>query len=200
MLWTGSADAVPAGWAICDGRVASKSDGSGTVTTPDFRDRVPVGVSPDHAVGTSFGQFSQTFTSAGGGAHSHNATTSSAGAHGHSGSTGSTALTVGQLPSHSHKTVVLSDTGTPIDQTQTSPIAHHGTYGENTEYILTGGSGTQWVGPSEAVGSGQGHVHTISTDGAHTHTVTVDAVIDHSHAVTINTAQPSLAVYFIMKV
>ncbi len=55
LLWSGVAEAVPAGWAVCDGRTVDLADGSGRVVTPDLRGRVPVGVSAAHALGSTFG-------------------------------------------------------------------------------------------------------------------------------------------------
>ena len=74
MLWYGAAATVPAGWAVCDGRQVDRSDDLGRVTTPDLRDRVPVGASDTHAAGSTFGAFQQTTAS--GGSHRHDVTVS----------------------------------------------------------------------------------------------------------------------------
>lgn len=57
-LWFGAVP--PAGWAICNGQTLAKSDGSGDVTLPDLRGRVPVGASADHALGEAFGATEKT--------------------------------------------------------------------------------------------------------------------------------------------
>jgi hypothetical protein len=54
--------AAPEGWAICDGAEVSRSDGAGTIATPDLRGRVAVGVSAEHALGAAFGQAAVTVT------------------------------------------------------------------------------------------------------------------------------------------
>ena len=200
-LWSGPEDTVPTGWAICDGRTVTASDGSRSFATPNFTDRAATGANPagSRPVGTAFGSFATTITTDPGGAHTHTASTSASGAHSHGGSTGPTGLSVAQLPSHNHHTAVLATSATALNASPQSPVAHQGTYGSNPQYILTGGSGA-WAGPSETVGSGAGHAHSIATDGSHTHPVTVDGAAAHSHAATINVAQPSLALYYIMKI
>lgn len=44
LLWYGDAAAIPSGFALCDGSLANKSDNSGTIQTPDLRDRIPMGL------------------------------------------------------------------------------------------------------------------------------------------------------------
>lgn len=199
-LWSGTEAAVPVGWAICDGRTVTSSDGSRTFATPNLKDFVPVGVSASHAVNTTYGGFSKTITTEQAGQHTHTATTSSAGGHSHGGATGVTALSVDQVPSHSHNIVQLGSSENPLTSSPQSPVAQRGTYGNDPEYLLTTASGGQWAGPSESKGGGQGHSHSIAGDGNHTHPVTVDAGGSHSHAATVDVTQPSYAIYFIMKI
>jgi hypothetical protein len=57
ILWSGSAAAIPDGWALCNGSVASGQ------TTPDLRDRFVVGAgSTNYPVGTMGGLASVTLT------------------------------------------------------------------------------------------------------------------------------------------
>jgi microcystin-dependent protein len=79
-MWYGSAETVPAGWAICDGQTVSRSDGAGNITTPDLRDRVVIGAGGVHAQGAEIGAFSKTVDSAAAGVHTH---TGTAAPHGH---------------------------------------------------------------------------------------------------------------------
>lgn len=199
-LWSGAEDTVPSGWAIMDGRQVTSSDGSRTFNTPDWRDRVPVGVSPSRALGVPFGGSSKTVTSEVSGGHGHTASTSAAGSHSHGGATGGTGLTVAQIPSHSHNTAQISSTANPLSSSPQSPVAQRGTYGNDTEYLMTASAGGSWAGPSESVGSGAAHAHGIGADGSHTHPVTVDGVGGHSHQLTVDVTQPSVAAYFIMKI
>jgi hypothetical protein len=68
IAWYGTAETVPAGWAICDGREIQRSDGAGKVKTPDLRDRVVVGAG-NRQPGTTFGATDKSTSQAG--AHSH---------------------------------------------------------------------------------------------------------------------------------
>lgn len=60
MLWYGSAATIPSGWAICDGREVTRSDGAGKIITPDLRDRVAVGAGGAHQPGAVFGAVQKT--------------------------------------------------------------------------------------------------------------------------------------------
>ncbi len=55
-LWYGAAASIPAGWAICNGQEVARSDGSGSIATPDLRGRVAVGAVSNDAVGAGFGK------------------------------------------------------------------------------------------------------------------------------------------------
>jgi hypothetical protein len=126
LLWSGSVASIPPGWALCNG-----SNG-----TPDLRDRFVVGAGSTYAVGATGGATSGT--------------TSAAGAHSHTGVTGSTALTIDQIPSHTHGIQILS-------------VGPAGAAGGSA---VGNGAAT-----SGATGGGLAHNHTISTQAAHTHTV-----------------------------
>ncbi len=56
ILWSGSKDAIPDGWALCDGQ-----SHNGRVT-PDLRDRFVVGAGGAYAVGAKGGEASHTLT------------------------------------------------------------------------------------------------------------------------------------------
>lgn len=173
-MFYGAPDQVAAGWAICDGRTVPKSDGTGNTTTPDFRDRVPVGVSPTRALGDTFGQTERIVTSAVAGGHSHTATTAASGEHNHTLSGGTIgSATTGITPNITRKTVDAggSEGGMVRDLTLTDT----------------------------------GHTHTLSglasaDSGSHTHTLTTTTADAHAHSVTVDVTQPSIALYFIIKV
>ena len=81
-LWSGASDAVPTGWALCDGQNG----------TPDLRNRFIVGAGSTYAVGATGGSNTVTLTTAQMPSHTHNAslslsnlTTNSSGNHVHSG-------------------------------------------------------------------------------------------------------------------
>ena len=63
-MWSGAADAVPAGWALCDG----------TNGTPDLRDRFVVGAAGNYAVGATGGYAEVTLTQAQMPRHTHDFT------------------------------------------------------------------------------------------------------------------------------
>lgn len=180
--WYGEASAVPAGWAIANGSVVQRSDGTGSITTPNLTNRIVVAAGDLYAQGATGGVNTVTGYTAPSGTHIHGATAAVAGAHTHGGSTGSTALTVDQLPPHDH----------PI---RTSDGV------SSTTGVLTGPAGT--TSPTRATetrGQGQGHTHSIASDGVHSHTVIVNPVGDHVHGITVDVRQPYYALYKIMKV
>lgn len=78
IMWSGAINAIPSGWALCNG-----SNG-----TPDLRDRFVVGAGSSYAVGATGGNASTTLVEANLPAHTHSITTTatlgSAGAHNHS--------------------------------------------------------------------------------------------------------------------
>lgn len=137
-MWSGSAASIPAGWRLCDG-------GGGT---PDLRDRFVVGVGPSHSQGATGGAASIL--------------TDAAGAHAHSlpADTGSHALTVPELPAHSHS-ISAGDY-----------VTHGFVLGVGDAYAnnLTDTTGS--------TGDGSGHVHPLGgntgTDGTHSHTVVLE--------------------------
>lgn len=67
-MWSGAVDAVPTGWALCNG----------TNGTPDLRDRFVVGAGSSYAVGATGGSKDAIVV-----AHSHSASTAGAGGHNH---------------------------------------------------------------------------------------------------------------------
>lgn len=84
-LWGGSVASVPVGYGLCDGSTYARSDGSGSITTPDLRNRFVMGSGGTYA----------PFTTGGSIQHSHNIGVTD------------TALTVSQLPNF---TIAVSET------------------------------------------------------------------------------------------
>ena len=150
MMWYGTTSNVPYGWQLCNG-----DNG-----TPDLRDRFVIGAGAAYNTNTQ------------GGAASNTAITASNGAHSHAGITGNTALSIAQMPNHTHPA-----SGTVLTVSGTGYFIHQ--------------AGQQTGGTSTLVantGGGQGHDHTISSDGAHT------------HSVVVSTIPPYYALCYIMKV
>lgn len=158
VMWSGTIATIPGGWALCNG-----SNG-----TPDLRGRFVMGGSNAIVPGTTGG--SETSSAAG----SHTHTEAAAGAHNHGGATASHALTVDQIPAHTHS------------YTRTDLAA-----------VAAGGAGavgfTSSTQSTSSVGGGAGHTHGVASDGSHAHTI--NSVGDHTHTVT----PPYYALAYIMK-
>ena len=151
-MWAGSIATIPTGWALCDG-----ANG-----TPNLRDRFVVGAGSTYAVGATGGATSVT--------------TSNNGAHSHGGTTGSTALTTDQIPWHTH-TGTTNTTGnhTHGGVPLRTPDSDRGTQSSGYSIDIDGqtiaAGDHSHVFTTDATGGGQGHTHTIASDGNHTHTV-----------------------------
>lgn len=164
-MWSGSV--TPSGWYLCDG----------TNNTPDLRGRFVIGVNTGRPLGSSGG--SSTTSSAG--AHLHTMTGS--GSHNHTGVAGTTALTVAQMPSHNHSWSGLS---TSEDNNYTAGATRYLKEGS------TANAGT-FSETTTSTGGGEGHSHTISTEGEHAHSL-VEAGA-HTHSIE----PPYYALAYIMK-
>lgn len=170
LMWSGAAASVPGGWAICDGRQVDRSDGTGKITTPDLRDRVPVGASTTHAQGSTFGDTSKTVSTAASGAHTPS----------------------GKMPAHTHDVTIDGATGSST--TGVTPVLTKGQAdaGSNANYV--GNVTLNDPGHTHAV-----HLTATTTSTGPT-ALQMDAVPAHQHGVTIDVTQPSLALHFIMRV
>lgn len=65
IMWSGAINAIPAGWALCNGQAVNG------LQTPDLRDRFVVGAGSSYAVGSTGGQALVTLSVAQMPAHSH---------------------------------------------------------------------------------------------------------------------------------
>lgn len=161
VMWSGAVANIPSGWSLCNG----------TSGTPDLRDRFVMGAGGTYTVGNTGG----SATSSAAGSHTH--TEAAAGSHNHTGTSGSTALTVDQIPSHTHS-----------ESTAAGSAYEYGTGLNGTSGLASLTSAT-----TGATGGGQGHTHTIGTDGSHSHTI--NSVGDHTHT----SLPPYYALAYIMK-
>jgi len=190
VAWYGSSGSVPSGWAICNGSTVSKSDGSGSFTTPDLRTRTIVGAGTTLAQGATGGASSVTPTTSNSGSHTHSI---SGGAHSHSVTVGGTSLTIAQLPSHAHGNGV-GDNGTVFfnygSKAASPPSA------QNPQSNSDPGT---FQGLTEAIGGGQTHTHG-TTVGSSTPAMTAATAAGHTHTVTVNTMQPSMGLHWIVKI
>ena len=193
-MWAGAVAAVPAGWALCDGRPG----------TPDLRDRFIAGAGGAYVAYQTGGVDLANVTSSatglhshGGytgqsGAHLHGASTDFVGTHGHGGATGDTTLSLAQIPAHAHTVVLRTGSNHAAD---TTGDTSSGAAGSPVDTTASGGGGA--------------HSHPISFDGGHVHAVTVAGVADHghpmpsdgthSHTVSFDNKPLYLALAFIIK-
>lgn len=151
-MWWGQADAVPAGYGLCDGTVYNRTDGSGTIASPDLRNRIPMGAGSTVGHGLLAGALTSSKTTSTSGAHSH--TTNSAGDHTHGvGTLDIQPTTAGSTTRTGDYSVVGTTTGPYV----TSVDSH--------DHTITG----------ETALAGA-HSHTTDSQGDHSHTVTVDTL------------------------
>lgn len=153
-LWVfGTATDVPTGWAVCDGRTVTRTDGAGPLTTPNMMGRFILA----DPTGSNTG-----------GSYTGSAATSAAGSHSHGGATGDHALTIAEMPAHTHT----------IPNFLVASGGSHFTLGGGGDQVLSGQS-------TGATGSGAVHNHPIVSDGGHSHTVTMTIVPNYFTAIYI---------------
>ena len=220
ILWHGSSDAIPKGWAICDG----------TQGTPDMRDRFVVGAGGKYALDGMGGAASATPDVSTGTAKTGISLADAA----PGGTAGSSGTGIGIQNAALNIWTGAAGTGIGIQGTtldgNTLPSHHHmvceyaGTSGENQNHIegktngpsgtFTSNAGNSWghahgvsdPGHAHAVGSSEHahgvsdptHGHTVATE-AHNHTLTDGG---HAHTVTakaISTLPPFVALFYIKK-
>lgn len=159
----------PALWQVCDG----------TNSSPDVRDRFPIGVSNTKAIGTTGGA-AITATEADGN-------------HTHGGSTGSTELDETNMPEHSHRLYVRTSS---TQRGNTRGFGFADTAGIEGQVIddapygyldeAPAGSGNTLVEPTGSADP-DGHDHSIAASGTHTHSIAGGGL------------PPYLALWFLMR-
>jgi hypothetical protein len=176
IMWSGSSASIPTGWRLCDG----------TLGTPDLRNRFILGATADGGSmprNSTGGSSSQTTSLSG--AHVHNAIINASGEHTHTITVAGHALTVAQMPSHTH--TFTHENG---------DVDGGGNSNRPRNFAAIGGDTTI---TTNTTGSGQAHTHTASSaaSGLHTHTGTILEDGAHTHTVTVT--PPYFALCFIMK-
>lgn len=143
--YSGFAVDIPANWFICDG----------TNGTPDLRGRFIVGASVDYPEDSTGGSPN----------HTHVVTVDAGGAHTHTGTASGHALTIAELPAHSHGNGVIDDNVGSIFAYGTKASPAGGNVNNDS-----GSNSTQGI--TETIGGGGAHTHGLAIDngGAHTHT------------------------------
>ncbi|SPY08179.1 phage tail protein [Oligella urethralis] len=187
VMWSGSVDKIPSGWALCNG-----SNG-----TPDLRGRFIIGAGGSYNPGNtgngsipSHSHGAGSLATSGAGAHTHTGTAASAGGHSHSASTNSAGA-------HTHE--VTGTAASAGDHSHTYRIATRGGFGRyistTTENYKatdantsTAGAHTHSVSGTAASAGDHSHTVSVASGGAHTHTVSVTSAGAHTHTISGSTA------------
>lgn len=140
-LWYGSTASIPAGWALCDGSTVERTDGTGSITTPNLTGRFVrgAGTGSGNSVGTSGGASSSETSEAG--SHSHGGATGSGGSHSHS-------LSISTAPAHSHTGqtsiggshnhgINIGSGGNHAHGAETGSGGNHNHGGNTSDHVLT---------------------------------------------------------------
>lgn len=169
LIWSGSEASIPDGWALCNGLNG----------TPDLLDKFIVGAgSLTYDVGDTGGSTT----------HTHANTMESAGNHTHDVTVAGHALTVNELPAHSH------GAGTADDEFDAVFAYGSKACPTTTRSLETGASDGIHQGNTETIGGNQQHTHAGSTAaiaGAHTHVM---------NNIAANGLPPYYALCYIMRV
>lgn len=168
-MYSGLVDDIPANWALCDG-----ANG-----TPDLRDRFVMSAGPTFPADTVGGAAT----------HSHAITVDNGGDHTHTGAAEAVALSIAQMPAHTHYNGVTDSGGS-------SNLFNHGSVAASptTANSIDGNSADGTLeGTTTSTGSGDTHDHSLAIDsgGSHTHTA--------SSAVVSN-IPPFYALAFVMRI
>lgn len=137
-MWSGSEDAIPTGWVLCDGEN----------NTPDLRNRFIVGAGSTYAVGATGGSASGVTGAASG-------DTGAA-----SGNTGDTTLTTSQIPAHAHTQRFSTNVG---DKTQSAEASKRGDHLRDTATTTTntGGGNSHTHTLNSHTHTLNAHTHTV---------------------------------------
>lgn len=176
IMWSGAANNVPDGWALCDGKNG----------TPDLRDKFIVGAGNAYRPGDAGGAVTVRLTTNELPAHTHSVTGTAASAGNH---THGNTFAIESVAAHTHEVNAV-----PSDD---SVVYERGPdYGWNAYGAREGG------GDNAKAESAGAHTHTlsgsVSSGGSHSHTVSGTAASAGSGA-AFSILPPYYALCFIMK-
>lgn len=172
-MWSGATDAVPSGWALCDGNNG----------TPNLKDRFIVGAGQSYAVGNVGGSITQT----------PSVWTNAAGT---GINVAGTVITIDQMPWHTHSGSVGSDasvtTQRSVQEMRDGEWLSAGHFYDTNRSPITARKPLKEFSASLSIngtGGNQPHYHGV-TDNGHAHTAAASA---------IDIRPPYYALAFIMK-
>lgn len=171
------------GWGICSGAAYPNANGSLNITTPDLRDKVPVGAGLTYAVDTTFGADNVVLITSQLPSHTHTLTDPG---HTHPVTDGGHTHSITD-PEHNHATTctVSGVTGT----TNTQGDHFHGIY---NSHIMQVGGGGQTVISGGLVGTEAGGATAGSPLSCNTPNNFLENAGGHSHTVAVNTFSPTV--------
>lgn len=150
IMWSGSVASIPAGWTLCNGTAVPRSDGSGTITPPDLRNRFVVGAGGTYAVADTGGANTVTLSTAELPSHNHTLSLS-----GSVGAAGSHSHGVND-PGHGHTIQLFGSYSSSVGT---------GLNGNTQRYGATTG-GTDAAGTGISIAAVGDHVHSLSLSGS----------------------------------
>ena len=209
--WYGSLGSIPSGWALCNGASHTRTDGGGSIATPDLRTKFIRGANGDApspvATGTGGGSNNVTLSAANLASHSHGVSISQGNAnHTHGGSQTGPQHTHGGNSNSSNAPHNHADTGqtgvnhshgansnssnTPHNHGSTQSDAAHG-HGVNTSnaahtHSIRDGGGyvNGRPGSTGYFGHEQSQVVSTYSNAPHNHGRSTNTQSPHSHGVT----------------
>lgn len=148
IMWSGSINDIPVGWALCDG-----SNG-----TPDLRDRFIVGAGGSYNVGNTGGSNTVKLTTSQIPSHYHTASSSSSGTHTHTGTT-----SLEQIGDQKVAGDIYAVTGVT-----------HKAFNESYDVPSSSWAAIDNINPTP-INTSHSHTFTTSSDGSHSHSITISS-------------------------
>jgi hypothetical protein len=211
--WYGSSGSIPSGWALCNGNSHPRTDGGGSITTPDLRAKFIRGADGNTApspvaVGRTGGSNNVTLSTANLAPHDHGVTVNDGNAnHSHGGSQSSAQHTHGGLSNISNAPHNHADTGqTSVNHSHggdsSSNNSNHTHIADSVEALHTHVTNTGYAPHTHSVRDTRGYVYSVAgptgyfghegntsvvctlSNAPHNHGRSNNTQAPHSHGVT----------------